>query len=98
MFFCQAGSGICTLSIKPDRCLCRLVIEPISANSLECMNNNGATSFQAVTSLRIAQALQQDKSSLPEPFREGVFCEEFQARLTASARTWQRPHAQENLM
>ena len=82
----------------PQHDLCRLVIEPISANSLECMNNDATTSFQAVTSLRMEQALQRDKSSLPEVFREGVFCDDFQARLAASARTWQRPHAQDNLM
>ena len=62
------------------------------------MANQGATSFMAVTSMHLEEALARNKSGLPEEFQEAVFCEEFQARLAATARTWRREHAQNNLM
>jgi len=56
------------------------------------------TSFKAATGLTLADAAARDKSRLPEPFQEGMFCDEWSNRLQAAARTWQRPHAQDNLM
>ena len=82
----------------PHPATCRRVIEPISANSLECMSNQGATSFVVVTSMHLEEALSRDKSGLPDEFQEAVFCDEFANRLAATARTWKRDHAQNNLM
>ena len=62
------------------------------------MANEAATSFMAVTSMSVEQALARDKSTLPEEFQEAVFCEDYSARLAAVARTWKREHAQNNLM
>ncbi len=56
------------------------------------------TCFKHVTSLTVAEALRKDKSLLPAEFQEGVFCENYDFRCGASARTWLRSHAQDNLM
>lgn len=100
------------------------MIEPITANSLECMaagmlvavytcsaeqaqgrllklcqsHIGGKTCFKHVTSLTFEQAMSKDKTILPESFNEGLFCEDFEFRCGASARTWQRSHAQDNLL
>ena len=58
----------------------------------------GKTCFKHVTSLTFEQAMSKDKSILPETFSEGFFCEDFEFRCGASARTWQRSHAQDNLL
>lgn len=44
------------------------------------------------------KALMKDKTILPEEFSEGLFCENYEYRCEASARTWTRPHAMDNLM
>ncbi|KAK9823775.1 hypothetical protein WJX72_005415 [[Myrmecia] bisecta] len=74
------------------------VIEPVAANSLECMATGAKTCFKHVTSLTLGDALRKDKSMLPEQFQEGVYCEDFEFRCGASGRTWLRSHAQDNLM
>lgn len=50
------------------------------------------------TSTTLGEALRRDKDSLPSDFDEATFCENFDYRCQAAARTWQRPHAQDNLM
>jgi hypothetical protein len=50
------------------------------------------------TATTLAEALQRDKSLLPSDFGEATFCENFDYRCQAAARTWQRDHAQDNLM
>jgi hypothetical protein len=74
-----------------------IVIEPISANSLECMANGGRTCFTAVFSLTLEEAL-AGKANLPAEFQDGVICENFAARCDACARTWMRQHAMDNLL
>lgn len=56
------------------------------------------TSFKLATGLTLADAAARDRARLPESFSDGVFCDEWAYRLEAAARTWQRPHAQDNLM
>jgi len=75
-----------------------MVIEPVSANSLEGMVAGTKTCFTVVTGLTAGEALSRDKSSLPAEFSEGTFCEDYEFRCEASARTWARPHAQDNLL
>jgi len=75
-----------------------MVIEPISSSSLECMATGAKTSFKLATGLTLAEAVARDKAVLPDAFAEGVFCDNYSERLEAAARTWQRPHAQDNLM
>ncbi|DBB17199.1 TPA: hypothetical protein ACH3X3_014262 [Trebouxia sp. C0006] len=76
----------------------KFVIEPITANSLECMAAGAKTCFKHVTSLRFEEAMTKDRSTLPDTFAEGLFCKDFDFRCGASARTWQRSHAQDNLL
>jgi len=75
-----------------------MVIEPVSANSLEGMVAGTKTCFKIVTGLTVGEAMRRDKSSLPPEFLEGTFCEDYEFRCEASARTWARPHAQDNLL
>ncbi len=42
--------------------------------------------------------MRRDKSALPGDFAAGRFCEDYEFRCEASARTWARPHAQDNLL
>ena len=74
------------------------VIEPISANALECMGTGARTCFTHVFSLSLGEALSRDKSILPVEFQDGTFCENFADRCDSCARTWMRPHAMDNLL
>lgn len=101
----------------------RWLIEPITANALECMANGtrcfpapcprvcgmlfslfllhttGAkTCYRHVYSLTLGEVLPRSKATLPREFAEGLFCEDFEARADAAARTWMRPHALDNLL
>lgn len=76
---------------------CRMVVEPLAANSLECMANGAATCFKAVTSVTLEDALRKDLSLLPDQFEGASWCSDYEFRCGAAARTWLRPHAQDNL-
>lgn len=76
----------------------RFIIEPISANSLECMANGARTCFKAVFSLTLEEALSRSKGVLPSDFQNASFCENYDSRAEACARTWMRPHAMQNLL
>jgi phosphatidylinositol glycan class S len=70
-----------------------------AACKLSCKPLAGAkTSFKLATGISFADAMARDKARLPEQFADAVFCDEWAFRLEAAARTWQRPHAQDNLM
>jgi hypothetical protein len=56
------------------------------------------TCFRHVTGVSYETALSKDKEELPAEFSTGVFCDKFEYRCDAAARTWQRNHAQDNLM
>ena len=74
------------------------VLEPVAATSLECMHVGAPTSFSAVTGTTLGEARKMDPDAFPEAFRVAGFCEEFEARAEAAARTWARPHARDELM
>ena len=75
------------------------IVEPVSANSLECMAAGGATSFSQVTAVRAKTALDRTfASSLPPAWSAAPLCDEWEARIGACARTWARPHAVDALM
>eukprot|EP00210_Caulerpa_lentillifera_P001907 g1834.t1 len=76
----------------------KYVIEPITAASLECMAAGAQTSFKMVTGTTLGTALQRDRAVLPDGFQNGLFCADYELRCHASARTWRRQHAQDNLM
>lgn len=56
------------------------------------------TSFLHVFSLRLGEALERSKAAFPPEFAEGVFCDEYETRCDACARTWMRPHSLDNLL
>lgn len=74
------------------------VIEPISANALECMATGARTCFKHVFSLTLEEALTRNKAALPAEFQDAIYCEEFATRCDSCARTWMRPHAMDNLL
>lgn len=73
----------------------RLIVEPISANSLEAMSHGAKTSFIHVFGLLLKDAISK---TLPAEFDDGAFCEEYEIRCDAAARTWMRPRAVDDLM
>jgi hypothetical protein len=75
-----------------------MVIEPVSANSLECMAAGGKTSFVEVAALRAGQAMSKDRGAMPAAWSQAPFCDDWAFRVGACARTWGRPHAADNLM
>lgn len=56
------------------------------------------TCFKALVGVTLGDAMARDKSKLPEEFADASFCEHYDFRCDATARTWLRPHAQDNLL
>lgn len=92
------GLAQCFEKNDEGKLVARMVIEPVSANSLECMVLGAKTCFKAAVGMTVEEALAKDPARLPEDFRSATYCSDFQMRCGASARTWLRPHAQDNLM
>ncbi len=76
----------CTLS-KATRAACFALLPP-----------GARTSFKLVTGVKLSQATARSKEGLPQEFADAVFCDKWDYRVEAAARTWQRPHAMDNLM
>jgi phosphatidylinositol glycan class S len=56
------------------------------------------TSFKLAAGVTLGAALTRDRTALPKELADGRFCDKWEARCEAAARTWTRPHAQDNLM
>ena len=56
------------------------------------------TSFRFVTGMTVKDAMSKNKALMPPEFADASFCNQFDYRCEAAARTWLRPHAQDNLM
>lgn len=89
------GLAHCFEKADDGKLVDRLIIEPISANSLEAMSHGAKTSFLHVFSLLLKDAISK---TLPSEFDDGVFCDEYETRCDAAARTWMRPRAVDDLM
>lgn len=83
----------------------RVVVEPMSASSLECMANGARTSFRFAAGTTLGALMRASASpggapsdALPEEYRGAALCANWARRVEAAARTWQRPHAQDHLM
>ncbi|KIY95315.1 hypothetical protein MNEG_12646 [Monoraphidium neglectum] len=96
--YCCLGLAHCFRKKEDGKLEDVFVIEPLSATSLECMATGARTSFKVAVGVKVADALSRNKGALPEAFQDGLWCEKYDARLDAAARTWQRSHAQDNLM
>ena len=70
----------------------------LQTDTFALLTAGAKTCFKHVTSLSFEEAMSKDRSILPDTFNEGLFCEDFEFRCGASARTWQRSHAQDNLL
>ena len=73
-------------------------MEPVSANTLESLAAGAKTSYTEVLATTAAAVSTRDRSILPPSWADAKFCEDWDARLGAVARTWARPHAVDNLM
>lgn len=76
----------------------RMLIEPLSASSMECLATGARTSFRLAAGVTLGSALQRDRASFPVELQEARFCDKWEFRCQAAARTWARPHAMDNLM
>ena len=56
------------------------------------------TCFKSLVGIKLGDAMARNKSLLPEEFADASFCEDYDFRCDATARTWLRPHAQDNLL
>ena len=65
---------------------------------MQCMAAGGKTCFKEVKSVHLGEALSRNKALFPEDWSSARFCEDFEFRAGACARTWMRTHAQDNLM
>ena len=95
--YLSVGLAHCFEKNDEGKLVDRLVIEPISANSLEAMSHGAKTSYIHVFGILLEDALKRGEK-LPSEFDSGTFCENYDARCDAAARTWMRPHAVDNLM
>ena len=92
------GLAHCYAKNDEGKLVDQFVIEPITAAALECMAAGGKTSFAHVFSMRLGEALQRDRSAFPPEFADAAFCEDYDIRCDACARTWMRPHPLDNLL
>ena len=92
------GLAHCFEKSEEGKLVDRMVIEPVSANSLECMAAGGKTSFVEVAAMRAGQAMAKERSAMPPSWSSASFCDDWAFRVGACARTWGRPHAADNLM
>nr|PNR29391.1 hypothetical protein PHYPA_028084 [Physcomitrium patens] len=74
------------------------VVEPVTAGTLECMENGGVTCYKCVTATNLGVALQEKVELLPAEMQGGVFGDEFDFRAKCASRTWKRDHPQNNLL
>eukprot|EP00239_Pterosperma_sp_CCMP1384_P001570 CAMPEP_0197856700 /NCGR_PEP_ID=MMETSP1438-20131217/29072_1 /TAXON_ID=1461541 /ORGANISM="Pterosperma sp., Strain CCMP1384" /LENGTH=158 /DNA_ID=CAMNT_0043472249 /DNA_START=335 /DNA_END=811 /DNA_ORIENTATION=- len=73
----------------------QFVIEPVAAGTVESLEAGAQTSYVHIFPITLGDALEQDKSILPEEFQDADFGQDFAFRCQCVARTWGRPHAQE---
>ena len=74
------------------------MVEPVSANTLESLAAGAKTSYTEVLATTAGTAAARDRAALPAAWADARFCDDWDARLGAVARTWARPHAVDNLM
>jgi len=86
---------------KESKLVDKFVVEPLTAGTLESLQNGARTAFKVVAGVTFDEATCGELSKLPACLQayDGVtFGEDFLHRASAAARTWQRPHSQENLL
>eukprot|EP00443_Scrippsiella_acuminata_P009053 CAMPEP_0115256946 /NCGR_PEP_ID=MMETSP0270-20121206/46513_1 /TAXON_ID=71861 /ORGANISM="Scrippsiella trochoidea, Strain CCMP3099" /LENGTH=280 /DNA_ID=CAMNT_0002672625 /DNA_START=86 /DNA_END=928 /DNA_ORIENTATION=- len=74
------------------------VLEPISASTVEVVNNGAATSYEAFVGTSVGQVLAKDLSAFPSDLlcgHEAQWCSDLTFRTGCAARTWMRDHARD---
>jgi hypothetical protein len=86
------------LSVENGKLKDAFVVEPVTAGTLECMENGGVTCYKCVTATTLGVALKEDLSLFPVEIQAGTVCDEFNFRAKCASRTWKRDHPQQNLL
>mmetsp|Transcript_24120 Transcript_24120/g.55701 ORF Transcript_24120/g.55701 Transcript_24120/m.55701 type:complete len:252 (+) Transcript_24120:90-845(+) len=80
------------------------VLEPVSASTVEVVNNGAETSYESFVGTTVQEILSEDVSKVPAELLGGhdadevMFAEDLEFRTGCAARTWMRDHAQEVVM
>ena len=74
------------------------VIEPLTAASVEAMNNGARTCYTAATATTFGAIKAQDVQTLPAAFQNARFADDWSYRAACAARSWTRPHAQQAIV
>lgn len=82
--------GLATCFIKEDGDIFQVkVVEPIPSASLEALTKGIATSYEMACGTTLGRVLVGDEPQLPAEFpAEAQFCDDFNYRVTAAARTY----------
>jgi hypothetical protein len=74
------------------------VLEPVTASTVEVVDNGAATSYEAFLGTTVGQLLSKDISSLPTELLCGhtvTFADNLEFRTGCAARTWMRDHGRD---
>jgi hypothetical protein len=74
------------------------VLEPVTASTVEVVDNGAATSYEAFLGTTVGQLLSKDISALPTELLCGhsaSFSDSLEFRTGCAARTWMRDHARD---
>lgn len=74
------------------------VLEPVTASTVEVVENGASTSYEAFLGTTVGQLLAKDISSLPTELFCGhtaTFADDLEFRTGCAARTWMRDHARD---
>mmetsp|Transcript_52599 Transcript_52599/g.125622 ORF Transcript_52599/g.125622 Transcript_52599/m.125622 type:complete len:257 (-) Transcript_52599:45-815(-) len=80
------------------------VLEPVSASTVEVINNGAETSYESFLGTNVQTVLSEDVDSLPTDLLCGHelsqvrFAENLEFRTGCAARTWKRDHARDVVM
>lgn len=95
--FCVVGLAHCFEQVQ-GKLVDKWVLEPVSASSVEVVNNGCETSYEAFVACDVGTILSQDASKLPQELlcgHEASWGSEIEFRTGCAARTWMRDHARD---
>jgi len=74
------------------------VLEPVSASTVEVVDNGAATSYETFIGTTVGEVLKQDATAFPAELlcgREVQWADDLKFRTGCAARTWMRDHARD---
>lgn len=97
--FIVCGLAHCFEQIEGGKLADVYVLEPVSASTVEVVNNGCQTSYEAFVGTSVGELLGQDTSAFPAELLCGHtdvrFADNLEFRTGCAARTWMRDHAQD---